>query len=273
MNNIRTSEQEDWWRSPGYVYFIAAGDPPAAIKIGVTKMDKLKDRIREHQSSNHETLSFLGVVPFLDSECPMKDAEAHEQELHNKFVKFQRRQGAGHEWFTADPELMEYIEKNATPVFKPDVPESRDQSSNSPSSKLLDYAGFWEKFQIDKNIADVEAAISLHDALVFPGYITVLKGTLQFRLIERPDNIVMCIHTDGKMEIYFDHPNRHMIESIIKKHVKLDKIQSYSGEKKFLFLNWNDWKGHISEFMTAYEQINKEYRRNQEVEKSKSNIV
>ena len=83
----------------------------------------------------------------------------------------------------------------------------------------------------------------------------------------------MCIHTDGKMEIYFDHPNRHMIESIIKKHVNMEKIQSYSGEKKFLFLNWNDWKGHISEFMTAYEQINKEYRRNQEVEKSKSNIV
>ena len=131
-------------------------------------MDKLKDRIREHQSSNHETLSFLGVVPFLDSECPMKDAEAHEQELHNKFVKFQRRQGAGHEWFTADPELMEYIEKNATPVFKPDVPESRDQSSNSPSSKLLDYADSGKNSKLIRILLTSRAVISLHDALVFP---------------------------------------------------------------------------------------------------------
>ena len=273
MNDIRTSEQEDWWRSPGYVYFIAAGDPPAAIKIGVTKMDKLKDRIREHQSSNHETLSFLGVLPFLDSEYPMKDAEIHEQKLHNKFVKFQRRKGAGHEWFTANPELIEFIERNATPVSEGDVNVSRDLTSNFPPDQFSDYSEFWGKFLNDKNIADVKAAISLHDALVFPGYITVLKGTLQFRLIERPDKIVMSIHTDGRMEIYLDHPNKQMIETLIKKHVTLDKIQSYSGEKKFLFLNWNDWKEHISEFMTAYEQINKEYQRNQEVEKIKSNIV
>ena len=266
MDEKQTTEQEDWLRSPGFVYFIAAGAPPIAVKIGVTKKEKLKDRIREHQGSNHETLSFLGVVPFLDSEYPMKDAEAHEQELHKKFVKFQRRKGAGHEWFTADPELLDYIDNNATPISESDALVSQAQASNAASGQFSDYDDFWSKFLHDKNIADVRAAISLHDALVFPGYITVLKGTLQFRLNDMPDKIVMAIYTNGNMEIYFDHPDKQIIESLIKKYVHLDKVQSYTGEKQYLFLGWNDWKNHINEFMTAFEHINKAYRRTQGVE-------
>ena len=270
MDEKQTTEQEDWLRSPGYVYFIAAGAPPVAVKIGVTKKEKLKGRIREHQGSNHETLKFLGVVPFLDSEYPMKDAEVHEQALHKKFVKFQRRKGAGQEWFTADPELLDYIEKNATLLSESDVPVPQDETSNASSGQFSDYDDFWRKFQHDKNIADVKAATGFHDALVFPGYITVLKGTLQFRLSDRPDNIVMAMYTNGNMEIYFNHPDKQIIESLIKNHVKLDKVQSYSGEKQYLFLGWNDWKGHIDELMTAFEHINKAYRRNQGVEISKS---
>ena len=254
------TEQENWERSPGYVYFIAAGDPPVAIKIGITKKDKLKDRIREHQGSNHESLKLLGVVPFLDSKRPMKDAESHEKELHDKFEKFQRRKGAGYEWFTADSELLEYIEKNASPIPESDVPMSQDQESNASSDQFSDYEEFWRKFQNNKNIADVTSAKGLHDALAFPGYITVLKGTLQFRFNDRPDKIVMAIRTNGVMELYFNHPNKKIIESLIKKHVKLDKVQSYSGEKQYLFLGWNDWKVHINELIEAFEQINKAYR-------------
>ena len=145
MNEKQTTEQEDWWRSPGYVYFIAAGAPPVAVKIGVTKKDKLKDRIREHQGSNHETLSFLGVVPFLDSEYPMKDAEVHEQDLHKKFVQFQRRKGAGHEWFTADPELLDYIEKNTTLDSEYAVPVPQAQASNASSGQFSGLRRILEK--------------------------------------------------------------------------------------------------------------------------------
>ena len=269
----KLTEQENWERSPGYVYFIAAGDPPLAIKIGITKKDKLKDRIRELQSSNHEFLRFLGVVPFLDSKRPMKDAQAHEKELHKKFKEFRRREGAGSEWFTADTEILDYIEKNASPIPESDDSASQDQASNASSVRFSDYDEFWSKFQNDKNIADVKSAKSLHDALVFPGYITELKGTLQFRLIDSSENIVMAIYINGGMEIYFNHPNKLIIESHIKKHVKLDKVQSYSSEKQYLFLGWNDWKGHINELKTAFEQINKAYRRNQEVEIAKMDIV
>ena len=266
MDEKQTTEQEDWLRSPGFVYFIGAGTPPIAVKIGVTKKDKLKDRIREHQGSNHETLSFLGVVPFLDSEYPMKDAEAHEQELHKKFVRFQRRKGAGQEWFTADHELLDYIDKNTTPISESDVPVPQAPASNAASGQFSDYDDFWRKFLDDKNIADVKAAIGFHDALVFPGYITVLKGTLQFRLNDKPDKIVMAIYTNGNMEIYLDHPNKQIIESLIKKYVNLDKVQSYTGKKQYLFLGWNDWKNHINELMTAFEHINKAYRETQGVE-------
>ena len=122
------TEQENWELSPGYVYFIAAGDPLLAIKIGITKKDKLKDRIRKLQSSNHEFLRFLGVVPFLDSKRPMKDAQAHEKELHKKFEEFRRREGAGSEWFTADTEILDYIEKNASSIPESDDPASQGSS-------------------------------------------------------------------------------------------------------------------------------------------------
>ena len=153
------------------------------------------------------------------------------------------------------------------------TPHRRDQASNASSVRFSDYDEFWSKFQNDKNIADVKSAKSLHDALVFPGYIAELKGTLQFRLIDISENIVMAIYINGDMEIYLNHPNKLIIESHIKKHVKLDKVQSYSGEKQYLFLGWNDWKGHINELITAFEQINKAYRRNQEVEIAKMDIV
>ena len=108
----KNAEQDTWERSPGYVYFIAAGDPPVAVKIGVTKASRLKDRVREHQGSNHEPLRLLGAIHFWDSERPTADAQAHEQELHRRFANLQRFEAgwAGSEWFTATRGLLAFIE-------------------------------------------------------------------------------------------------------------------------------------------------------------------
>ena len=126
MVEQKSADQDAWERSPGYVYFIAAGDPPIAVKIGVTKESKLKDRVGEHQGSNHEPLRLLGAIPFRDSERPTADAYAHEQELHKRYAHLRRFQPgwAGHEWFTASPDLLDYIRSVVTPPSQLGVPES-----------------------------------------------------------------------------------------------------------------------------------------------------
>ena len=82
----KQSAQEIWERSPGFVYFIAAGDsdPPVAVKIGISTEATLNGRFRRIQGSNHEKLRRLRLIHF----PAMKDAEAREQELHRKFEKF-----------------------------------------------------------------------------------------------------------------------------------------------------------------------------------------
>jgi len=67
----KISEQEKWEQSPGYVYFIAAGNPIAAIKIGVTIQLGMKNRLRSHQSPNHEPLKIPAVISFECMERPM----------------------------------------------------------------------------------------------------------------------------------------------------------------------------------------------------------
>jgi hypothetical protein len=95
-----------WERQPGFVYFIAAGDPPAAIKIGISTAATMKKRIRAHQSSNHEPLKVLGVIGFFEGERPMADANRLELELHAQFSRARRfTSGPGNEWFTPSNEL------------------------------------------------------------------------------------------------------------------------------------------------------------------------
>jgi hypothetical protein len=74
--------QAAWWRCPGILYFFAAGNPPAAIKIGVAALtkncamvDAVKRRFREIQTSNHETVELLGVIAFTEGIYPTRDAE------------------------------------------------------------------------------------------------------------------------------------------------------------------------------------------------------
>ena len=106
------SEQtKKWYNSEGFVYFIGAGEPVTAIKIGVTVQDKIKQRLKSHQTSNHMALKILGVIPTKS----MVEAEKLENLLHIKFSQQQRfkHRTSGYEWFTASKELLNEIKNNA----------------------------------------------------------------------------------------------------------------------------------------------------------------
>jgi len=118
--------QEKWWRSPGILYFIAAGRPPIAVKIGVTSRATFLQRFRSIQSSNHEHLELLGAIAFDAGDFPMKDCEDRERLLHLEFPSLQRFKPytRGAEWFTATPELLAHISGIATPPEQLDLPRS-----------------------------------------------------------------------------------------------------------------------------------------------------
>jgi hypothetical protein len=109
-----------WYSKPGLLYFIAAGSPPVAIKIGVANRNGFMNRFRGIQGSNHEFVELLGVICFETGEKPMLQAERKERELHEQFAHLQRLKNGhvGHEWFTVSPELMAYIEQHTLPPEK-----------------------------------------------------------------------------------------------------------------------------------------------------------
>lgn len=109
--NSTNANQLAWWAREAVVYFIAAGAPAVAIKIGVTGLRSVRSRLGALQSANHEPIELLGVLAFRDLPLPMKRAEDLERELHERFRRLQRApEGTrGYEWFTAAPELIEFI--------------------------------------------------------------------------------------------------------------------------------------------------------------------
>lgn len=115
------------------VYFIAAGTPPVAIKIGMaaqtgenTLRDTIKRRLSAIQTSNHEAIMLLGVIYFESGDYPTRDAETRERELHLEFAHLQRfKEGTkGAEWFTATPELLARIQELATRPAELGLPET-----------------------------------------------------------------------------------------------------------------------------------------------------
>ena len=108
----------EWWRSNGVVYFVSAGTPAIAIKIGMaaqtgkrTLQSTITRRLSQIQTSNHEAIKLLGVVYFTDGDYPTRDAEIFERELHLEFEHLQRfkKHARGAEWFTAAPDLVAKI--------------------------------------------------------------------------------------------------------------------------------------------------------------------
>jgi hypothetical protein len=112
----RAKHESAWYAKPGAVYFIGAGHPPIAVKIGVTQKAKVKQRLRAIQCDNHEPVELLGVHIFESGDKPLLQAECKEQELHKKFAAYQRiiDGHVGHEWFTAASELLKYIDEHTT---------------------------------------------------------------------------------------------------------------------------------------------------------------
>ena len=119
-----------WWKNPGVIYFIAAGEPPLAIKIGMAAITDdrglkatLVRRLSQIQSSNHERICLLGVIHFTHDAYglyPTRDADAKERELHHEFEHLRRfaEYTRGAEWFKPGPELLARIEQVAA---KPEI--------------------------------------------------------------------------------------------------------------------------------------------------------
>lgn len=287
--------QEAWEQSPGFVYFIAAGDPADAIKIGISTEATLKSRIRRIQGSNHEKLKLLGLIRFSN----MKDAEAHEQDLHKEFEQFQRhlKGTAGHEWFNPAQDIFDYINTNneiCPPPPELDITKLQTQTGSGPSSQYKDIDEFLDELQKNTNMddhekgeikrfhdalvfpgilqrrCDVEVYVKdFHDVLVFPGYISVLEGSLQFRLSDVPSEYVMLIYArkKGRMEINLEtHPKKTLIKDILYKHVNLDELPTCDPSKSYPSISWKDWKRHIDKFIRAFDQIAEESWKNQEQE-------
>jgi hypothetical protein len=125
----------DWWRHSGLVYFIAAGETPKAIKIGMVATTGAWDawvtitrRISQLQSANHKRLILLGVILFDQGEYPTRDAGIAEAALHAKFDHLRRfnNYSRGAEWFNVSQELIDYIELESI------KPRARELSAGSP---------------------------------------------------------------------------------------------------------------------------------------------
>jgi hypothetical protein len=118
--------RDPWYFKPGYVYFLGAGDPLKAIKIGVTVASGFRARLRGHQSSNHEPLRVLGIVEFTSNGKNMRLAEALERELHVRFARHQRFQASwvGSEWFNPHQEILDYIAEHCVACSKHGLIES-----------------------------------------------------------------------------------------------------------------------------------------------------
>lgn len=120
MNPTKDSSNENqlkWWQTPGVIYFLAAGNPAIAIKIGVTTRATLLDRMKKAQTHNHEPIELLGVIRFSDGDYPTRDAEDQERILHARFANLCRfkQHTRGAEWFTPSPELLEMITESSIP--------------------------------------------------------------------------------------------------------------------------------------------------------------
>jgi T5orf172 domain len=126
MSRGKPTYTDPWYAKPGFVYFIGAGDPLKAIKIGVTLTTSFKSRLRGHQSSNHEPLRVLGIIEFSGPDRNMRTAEQLERSLHKQFAAHQRFQAAwvGSEWFNPHQDLLDYIHSNCTSCLDFGLPES-----------------------------------------------------------------------------------------------------------------------------------------------------
>lgn len=131
---------------------------------------------------------------------------------------------------------------------------------NKAIKKLSDPVEFEEKYRENSDDPDDDDFLKrLSTSLKQSGYVENLAGSLQFRFpdMNSTGKIMVAIRNNCDMEIYFEQPKRSLREKLIKKYVKLDRVQDYSPMNKdqYLFIKQRDWKKHINEFLAAFDQI------------------
>ena len=133
--------------------------------------------------------------------------------------------------------------------------------------KLRDPDEFKNKYREKSDDPDDEFLNRLSASLKQSGYVENLAGSLQFRFpdMNGKGKIMVAIRNDCDMEIYFEQPKKALREKLIKKYVKLDRVQEYVPKERdqYLFINQEDWKNHFDEFLTAFDEIAKDVRDNQ----------
>ena len=138
---------------------------------------------------------------------------------------------------------------------------------NKAIKKLRDRDEFKNKYNDNSDDPDDEFLKRLSASLNQYGYVENLAGSLQFRFpdMNGKGKIMVAIRNDCDMEIYFEQPERSLREKLIKKYVKLDRVQEYVPKEKdqYLFIKQRDWKKHFDEFLTAFDEIAKDIRDNQ----------
>lgn len=156
--------QGAWERSPGYIYFIGADDPPAAVKIGIARQIDVRKRLAVHQGSNHLPLRLLGVISVEEGDRPMKAAETREAELHNRFqeIRIYKKYTPGGEWFKATPELIDFIGRHTTPPEALVLPVSVCEASPSFSAACQAPEASSEELEMNMD-APVQAANGKRD--------------------------------------------------------------------------------------------------------------
>lgn len=130
MKKQKSQATINWENSSGYVYFIAAGEPAIAIKIGISTVNDFKRRFSTIQGGNHEQLFLLGVMPCAN----MSEAMKREQRLHGKYADLQlaEKGWVGSAWFRPSEELLASI---ASETVKP---EDTVKNGNSSTTKGLE---------------------------------------------------------------------------------------------------------------------------------------
>ena len=137
----KSQYEDDWERSKGAIYFLGAGNPPSAVKIGTCKLHEVKKRILDIQGMNHEVLEVLGIIPFTEGERPRLKADQEEAALHRRFAEITRFASGGRssEWFYPTPELFDYIAASAKKPEEFGIPSSvavlRMIASETPPKK------------------------------------------------------------------------------------------------------------------------------------------
>lgn len=100
-------ETFDLWSFDPNTYVLKDDDLARGVR------DCIRQRHKQIQSSNHETIALQGVIPFLDGDLPARRAELCERKLHEHFAHLRRFKPhtVGSEWFSREIGLLDYIEK------------------------------------------------------------------------------------------------------------------------------------------------------------------